>query len=290
VAEPGRLRRAEFAVAAFGSTAFLLALVFVLDAVRFHHDVLIDGVEGLWHGHPHVGHSLILTLAVFDLVALSRVALSLWRGAMAHRRFAGRLPLRGEREVAGRRVSVLAGTRAMAFCAGLLRPRIYVSEGALARLGEPELEAIVAHEAHHAARRDPLRILFARAIGTAFGRREQTLADLSADAYAVRRVGDAPLASALLAFDADAAGIAAVRVDHLTGEAPGTEVPRPLAIAAGIVVCALLAELVWTMAVPGHPKVCVPLSSAPAMALLARLLVMTPAWLGFMRVRALLAA
>ena len=32
------LRRAEFAVAAFGATAFLLALIFALDAVRFHGD------------------------------------------------------------------------------------------------------------------------------------------------------------------------------------------------------------------------------------------------------------
>jgi hypothetical protein len=289
VAETGRLRRAEFAVAAFGSTAFLLALVFVLDAVRFHHDVLVDGVVGLVRGEPNLTHTLLVGLALFDLVAIARAALSLWRGVSAHRRFTARLPLRGEREVAGRRVSVLAGTRAMAFCGGLLRPRIYLSEGALARLGKDELAAIVAHEAHHAARRDPLRILVARAIGNAFGRREQTLAELSADAAAVRRVGDVPLASALLAFDADAAGIAAVRVDQLTGDAPRTEVSRVMAITAGIVVFGLLAELVWTMAVPGHPKVCVPLSSAPAFALLARLLVMTPAWLGLRRVTALLA-
>jgi peptidase M48-like protein len=289
VAETGRLRRAEFAVAAFGSTAFLLALVFVLDAVRFHHDVLVDGVEGLWHGRPHPGHTLILGLALFDLVALARVALSLSRGVSAHRRFIARLPLRGERDVGGRRVTVLAGPRAMAFCGGLLRPRIYLSEGALARLGEAELAAIVAHEAHHAARRDPLRILGARAIGDAFGRREQALADLSADAYAVRRVGDGPLAAALLAFHADQAGIAAVRVDQLTGDAPRAEVPRPMAIVAGVVVVALVAELLWTLAVPGHPKICVPLSSAPAVALLARLLVMTPAWLGLRRVTALLA-
>ncbi len=288
--EAGRLRRAEFAVAAFGSTAFLLSLVFVLDAVRFHHDVLLDGVEGLGRGEPHTVPVLLVLLALFDVIALVRVAFSLSRGLTAHRRFAARLPLRGERDVAGRRVTVVAGARAMAFCGGLLRPRIYMSEGALTRLAAPELEAIVAHEAHHAARRDPLRILVARAIGSAFGRREQTLAELSADAAAARRVGDAPLASALLAFDADAAGIAAVRVDHLTGCAPGAEVSRTMAIAAGVVVCALVAELVWTLAVPGHPRICVPLSSAPAVALLARLLVMMPAWLGLRRATALLSA
>lgn len=290
MAEPGRLRRAEFAVAAFGTTAILLALVFVLDAVRFHGDVLLDGVRALPRGEVQFGVLLIVALALFDVIALSRAAISLSRGISAHRRFTARLPLRGERDIAGRRVHVIAGARAMAFCGGLLRPRIYLSEGALARLGAEEIAAIVAHEAHHAARRDPLRILVARAIGNAFGRREQALAELSADAAAVRRVGDVPLASALLAFHADAAGIAAVRVDHLTGDAPKAEVPRAMAIGAGIVVCALLAELVWTLVVPGHPKICVPLSSAPLFALLARVLVMTPAWLGLRRANALLSA
>ena len=40
------LRRAEFAVAAFGATAFLLALIFALDAVRFHGDVLVAALAG----------------------------------------------------------------------------------------------------------------------------------------------------------------------------------------------------------------------------------------------------
>jgi peptidase M48-like protein len=227
-------------------------------------------------------------LAVFDVVLVARVAFSLARGIRRQRRFIARLPVHGECELAGRRVRVIGSGRAMAFCAGLLRPRIYLSEGALAKLRPAELDAIVVHEAHHATRRDPLRILVARAIGSAFGSREQTLADLSADAVAAHRVGDAPLASALLAFDASAAGIAAVRVDHLTGDAPRIEVPRALAIVAGAVVCALFIQLMWTLFVPGHPAVCVPLSSAPALALAARLVAMTPAWLGLRRATALL--
>jgi Peptidase family M48 len=288
VPEARRLRRAEFAVGAFGSTAFLLSLVWVLDAMRFHHDVLIDGVTGFWTGDVRPVRVLLVVLAIFDVVLLARMTFSLARGIRAQRRFIARVPVRGERELAGRRVKVIASARALAFCGGLLRPRIYLSEGALARLGPAELDAIVVHEAHHAARRDPLRILVARAIGSAFGRREQALADLSADAAAARRVGDAPLASALLAFDAEAAGIAAVRVDHLTGDAPRIEVPRALAVAAGAVVFALLGELAWTLFVPGHPAVCVPLSSAPALALAARLLAMAPAWLGLRRATALL--
>jgi hypothetical protein len=81
-----------------------------------------------------------------------------------------------------------------------------------------------------------------------------------------------------------------VRVDHLTGGAPRIEVPRALAIAAGAVVCMLFAQLVWTLVVPGPPAVCVPLSSAPAFALVARLLAMAPSWLGLRRATALLRA
>jgi hypothetical protein len=288
VPETRRLRRAEFAVGAFGSTAFLLSLVWVLDALRFHHDVLVGGVSGFWTGDVRPVRVLLVLLAIFDVVLITRVTVSLARGIRTQRRFIARLPLSAERDVAGRRVRVIGSARAMAFCAGLLRPRIYLSEGALARLRPAELDAIVVHEAHHATRRDPLRILVARAIGSAFGSREQTLADLSADAAAAHRVGDAPLASALLAFDAEAAGIAAVRVDHLTGDAARVEVPRALAIVTGVVVCALFLELMWTLFVPGHPAVCVPLSSAPALALVARVLAMAPAWLGLRRANALL--
>lgn len=290
MAEARRLRRAEFAVGAFGSTAFLLSLVWVLDAMRFHHDVLIDGVTGFWTGDVRPTRVVLVVVAAFDVVLIARVLFSLARGIGSQRRFIARLPVREERDVAGRRVKVVASARAMAFCGGLLRPRIYLSEGALTRLRPAELDAIVVHEAHHATRRDPLRILVARAIGSAFGTREQTLADLSADAVAARRVGDAPLASALLRFDAEAAGIAAVRVDHLTGYVPRIEVPRALAIVTGVVVCALFGELMWTLFVPGHPAVCVPLTSAPALAVAARLLAMTPAWLGLRRATALLRA
>jgi hypothetical protein len=303
VAESRRLRRAEFAVAAFGLTALLLSLVFVLDVLRFHGEVLRAAVLGLPHGEVQSRGLLLIAVAVFDLLALARAAIVLSRGMSAHRRLSARLPLRCEREVAGRRVVVFAGGRPMAFCAGLLRPRIFVSEGALAALGPDELAAVVAHESHHAARRDPLRILVARAIGDAFApvpsgralsRREQALAELAADAAAVRSGGGAgPLATALLTFhdgDGPEGGIAPERVDRLAGQSPRTDVPRALMIGAGAVVVVLLAALT-ALAVPGHPRFCLPLASAPIWTLCAvsvRVLAMTPAWIGVRRVTAFL--
>jgi hypothetical protein len=288
------LRRAEFAVAAFGVTAFLLALIFILDAMRFHGDVLVDALEGLPRGEVHTQGVLLISLALFDGYAVVRAVSSIWRGASAHRRIRVRMPVLDERVVAGRRVVVVPGARPLAFCAGLLRPRVYVSAGALECLGEAELGAVVAHEAHHAARRDPLRILVARAIGDAYSlgalpRREQALAELAADAAAVRSGGAAPLASALLAFDA--AGIAPERVDRLAGNGPRGEVPRTLVAGAGVVIAALLVVLALDVLVHGHPRVCLPLASAPVWwvcAVTARVAAMGPAWLGWRRAGAFL--
>lgn len=48
-----------------------------------------------------------------------------------------------------------AGTEV--FCYGLLRPRILLTTGLLARLSIDEVEAVLYHERHHLQRRDPLR-------------------------------------------------------------------------------------------------------------------------------------
>jgi hypothetical protein len=290
------LRRAEFAVAAFGLTAFLLSLIFVLDAMRFHGDVLVDALGGLPRGEVDTRGMLLVALALFDLFAFARAIGSIWRGVSAHRRIAARMPVLEQRDVAGRRVAVVAGARPLAFCAGLVRPRVFVSEGALRCLGEDELAAVVEHEAHHAARRDPLRILVVRAIGDSYSlgalaRHEQALAELAADDAAVRSRGAGPLASALLAFHGDSAQIAPERVDRLTGQPRSDEIPRALVAGAGAVIAGLLALLAFGLLVHGHPRVCLPLASAPIWwlcAITARLAAMGPAWLGLRRAGAFL--
>ena len=125
---------------------------------------------------------------------------------------------------------------------------------------------MVAHEGHHADRRDPLRILIARAIGDAYSvralpSRERALAELAADAAAVRSGGVAALAGALLAFETEG-GIAPERVDRLAGTAPVGEVSRAMVVAAGLVIAALLGVLV-AGAFVRHPPFCLPLASAP---------------------------
>lgn len=289
MAEPGDLRRAELALAAFGATAFLLSLLYVLDALRFHHHVLVDALAGLPHGDLQPGGLLLLGVAAFDLVALGRAALSAGQMTAVHRRVAETLPAGEWRSLYGQRVCVVPGADVAAFCVGLLRPKIVVTTAAVARLNAEALRAVVTHEARHAARRDPLRLLAARAIGDAFapalGRREQALSELAADAACVRTVGGAPLAAALLAFHGDDAGIAPERVDRLAGRAPLADVPRGLVIGAGIVV-GLLVVLVASALIVPRPGVCLPLATAPLWtlgAVTARLAVLAPAWLGWRR-------
>ncbi len=136
---------------------------------------------------------------------------------------------------------VIEDERPRAFCAGLLRPRVYVSTGALALLDEPAVGAVLLHERQHARRRDPLRLACGRVLARALfyvpglgelGRRQQVLAELSADEYAI---GAAPgnraaLARAMLSFSErsrpdDPTGLDPERVDHLLGEPPSWRFP-----------------------------------------------------------------
>lgn len=283
------LRRAEFAVAAFGITAFLLALLFVVDGLRFHNALLLHALSDVPRLQFHHGRELLLmALILFDSFALLHGGRSLWRGVAAHRHVAAALPVVGAREIGGRSVRVVPGAEPRAFCSGLLRPRVYASAGALATLTAAELVAVVAHEGHHADRRDPLRILIARAIGDAYAlpalaRREQALAELAADDAAVRRGGKAPLASALLAFPG---GIAPERVDRLAGVRPVGEVSPAMVYVTGLVIAAVVLAIGAELLIPGHPSFCVPLASAPGWIVLAisvRVAVMAPAWLGWRR-------
>lgn len=56
------------------------------------------------------------------------------------------------------RLRIASGLPNPAFTIGWIRPRVYVAESVAARLAPAELEALLAHEGAHVARRDPLRL------------------------------------------------------------------------------------------------------------------------------------
>jgi Zn-dependent protease with chaperone function len=235
------VRRSELGLAALAAVALLLAAVVTIDALRFHVPALASGT----HPAPDWHTAGLMLLLAAELVVGWRAWRSLRRQASLARRV-GALPVLERRRVAGSVVHVVAGERPLAFCAGGLRPAVYVTDAALDALRPDELTAVVAHEAHHARRRDPLRLAVARTLADATGvlgdlpARHIAAADLAADAAAVRVAGSAqPLASALLRLQDPAPE----RVDHLLG--------RPLAVASRLplVVTAAAATALGALAV-----------------------------------------
>jgi len=202
-----------------------------------------------------------------------------------------RLAVEGELE--GASVRLFPSSRPQAFCAGPLRPRVFLSAAARDRLSPAELRAVLAHEGHHVRRRDPLRLLVARILSDALffipalrrlERRYAELAELAADEAAVRAAGSAALASALLKLGARdypeiTIGLAPERVDHLCGAPTRWRLePRVLVLSVlavtGITGTALLAGVaggarVEVLAVAVHS--CMALMLAAALAFLVAL-------------------
>lgn len=203
---------------------------------------------------PSLGAVVLgLTAAAFA-AALGRIIRSVISVVrVAHARIEVRTPLR--LAGAAQRLDMLEAVvccidpRPYAYCAGLLAPRIYVSTGAVAVLGDAELEAVLLHERHHRLRRDPLRVLVGRAAASflfalplvaELQHRFEVAKELDADRAAVSAQHGRPaaLAGALLALGdgmvpfragdvaASAWHLTRVRIDQLIDPA-GTHVPGP---------------------------------------------------------------
>lgn len=204
---------------------------------------------------PGAGLPLVLLFAALGLAVAVLGVRSLCRQLALQRRFLRTLRPDEETEIDGVTVTVIHGTRPTGFCAGLLRPRIFVSSAAISQLTGTELAAVVAHEAHHRAQRDPLRILAARVLADAFfflpalrnlSERYRQLAELAADEAAAKAAGATALASALLRFGerggeaAPVVGIAPERVEHLLGGTPRWRLPLPILGGSLVIIAGLL--------------------------------------------------
>jgi Zn-dependent protease with chaperone function len=152
----------------------------------------------------------------------------------------------GARRAGIARLRCLAGSDLTAFCAGLLRPCVYVTT-ATAQLNTNELDAVVAHEAAHARRRDPLRRLLTRAAADVMFwfpllrwwlRTHVENAEIHADKAAIDHAGRQGLAAAMLAAAAQPpvavpamGGATETRIAHLLGEdLPQRRPPRSLVV------------------------------------------------------------
>lgn len=148
------------------------------------------------------------------------------------------------RQLGIRRLIVADLSGSLAFCAGLLRPVVVVSSSLVSSLSPPALAAVLAHEAAHARRRDPLRqiLVYATARGLWIAPAARRGADhlrlrfeVAADRAATRYAGRRALAEALLALHPQPAGSRAVaggaselttRIEALVSGSPP---PRPRA-------------------------------------------------------------
>ena len=229
------------------------------------------------HVHPAAAHRLdvagahltypavnaaavvLMVLALLGAAVLAVAIHAAVRQYRGHRRLLATLPVAGS--LPGHpTVLVIDVAAPVAFCAGWLRPRVYVSTAVLDRLSSAELRAVLAHEQHHGALRDPLRLAVSRVLCQALfflpvlrplHDRYADVAEISADAAALEASGGAPgpLASAMLAVGATPAGgvvgISPERVDVLLGEARRAwRLPRLLLVAALLTLVVLVA-LAW---------------------------------------------
>jgi Zn-dependent protease with chaperone function len=204
-------------------------LILVVSPVLGHHlpvgfDQHLAGRDHLWALCLVALHALMAPVhGLFHLLLLAGLAYATWdrvRAWLTQRRVLGvletRVPALGDAfGCAAARVGidramlrVVGGLPSPAFTAGWIRPRIYLAACLPDRLTSAELEAVIAHEAAHARRRDPLRLSLLRFLACmlfwlpAIGRLAEDVADeaeVRADDYATRGRPLA-LAAAILAL------------------------------------------------------------------------------------------
>lgn len=264
----------QLALSALGFAAVGLGVVVGLGHLSFGlppTTALLEACRQLWP-ELDLRSGVALVLGALSVAVMARTVASGVRRVRASRAVVRTLRLAARRDVGDVRVHVFYHASVVAFCTGLVRPRIYVSSGTVEALDDAELDAVVAHERHHARQRDPLRIFVAGVLSDGLffapalrrlADRYAALAELAADRAAVRMHDEdpGPLASALLAFErADPAvvGIAPERVDHLLGDAPRWNLPVALAAWALTMIAGIAALGVFVEAA-AHAPLNVPL-------------------------------
>lgn len=244
-------------IAAPAVLSVLAVGVSLLPSIGLGHDHC--HVHGSHHPHlcfAHATGTVGVLAGVLSVALILRLAIAGLRVTSAVRegRHTARLLAEGASRARG--ATVIAERGSHAFVVGLLRPRVYVTQELLERTADDELEAVLAHEAGHARRRDPLRRVLAR-LALAFhlpgagARLEDELAlahELAADEHAASAVGDPSLVAETIVRIArrrhtDRAAVAAwggadlsTRVHRLLAGAQRRDVPS-----AGVLTAVLIA-------------------------------------------------
>ncbi len=217
-----RLDRANRSFLAIMGVALLLGAFLLCGAVggvlaplvvaRVSH----GGLGGLPHGD--VSLLPVLTFGALIAVALGLGVRSLTQQVVASHRLArrvGALAVMAPAKLTGAvmqsrldgRVVLVDASDSYSFVYGILTPRVAVSRGLLEGASCAELRAVLEHERYHVCNLDPLKVVLARTLASAFfflpaldSLRSRYVAgrELAADRRAVAVCGRRPLAGALL--------------------------------------------------------------------------------------------
>ncbi len=257
-----RVSRASLVLGGLGLASAVFVVARLLESWRVtsgaaSHQISIFG-QKLSYPAANVDAIVIVLLAALGLVVTARALAGAARELQASRRF--HQFLSGEQPQALHGALLIDDPQPRAFCAGLLRPRVYVSTGAISLLDDAALSAVLAHERQHASRHDPLRLAVGRVLAGALFflpglgdlvERQQALAELSADESAVNDLpaNRSALARAMLSFsdtpaDGGSAGVDPARVDYLLGDPPSWRFPALLCLVATFVLLLLIAVAV----------------------------------------------
>ena len=238
--------------------AWLCAAVPVLAALTYHL--------------PPIPMSLVLALLALAIGNGLRTTLVTLAGALRFNRALARqqapLPPRvaniGAKLDLAERLVVLEHPEPAAFCFGFIQTRIAVTTALLERVDDAALIAVLIHERHHAARRDPARVLIVRALSAAtfmlpvtdfVRRRIEAQIEIAADREAVRVSSKGALAAGLLAVLGarthhypGTVGLTATeaRIAHLAGRPALPAIPMTAWVATagfGVLVAAAMTEL-----------------------------------------------
>lgn len=205
---------------------------------------IFEACCGLVLARLSVGWLLLVAVAVAVGFVVARTVRGLLRLRSASRRIDGLRRVSEAAEVSGISCRIYEDSRPMAFCAGLLKPEVFVSRAAADQLPAEVLRVVMAHEDHHRLRRDPLRRALARTLADGFfflpllgqiGRKRLALSEIRADRAAATSVdgGRREVAGALLAVPAVGgnpreASSSIDRIDDLAGGGRGWRPSLPV--------------------------------------------------------------
>lgn len=185
---------------------------------------------------PNVPAPVLLIVVVVSASTLS-FFVTLLRIVVEQRLFRRLVRAAHSERLFGERVLVLPSRRSAAFCSGLLRPQVYVTEALVRALEPVELEAVVRHEAAHAVAHAPVKSLLARVLARTFfwlptlrdlEAKFSLTAEFAADEAAIRATSPRAVAAALAQMlDAYSpvigfANVADARVEKLLDPAAAT--------------------------------------------------------------------